>query len=196
MSLGSVGIVREQRGVRLRHVRFGLERGTGRDVGEENEARILEVAMAGSRLVHGIWIVVADGEKALFLRNEGDPEYPNFQVVRAVKDENPATRQQGTDQPGRHYDTAMPNKSGFEETDWHRIGKERFAEDIAERLYKLAHKGQFDKLILVAPPVVLGTLRKAIHKEVADCVVDEIPKTLTNHTMWDIEKLLKNAANA
>jgi len=38
-------------------------------------------------------------------------------------------------------------------------------------------------------------LRKAIHKEVAQRVVDEVPKTLTNHTTWDIEKLLKNSAD-
>jgi len=151
--------------------------------------------MAGTRLEHGIWILVADGEKALFLRNEGDAQYPNFEVIREMKEDNPPTREQGTDQPGRHYDSGMPNKSGFEETDWHRIGKERFAEDVAERLYKLAHRGEFDKLILVAPPLVLGTLRKAIHKEVAQRVVDEVPKTLTNHTTWDIEKLLKNSAD-
>ena len=151
--------------------------------------------MAATRLEHGIWILVADGEKALFLRIEGDAQYPNFQVFREMKDENPATREQGTDQPGRHFDSASPHKSGYEETDWHRIGKERFAEDVAERLYKLAHKGSFDKLIIVAPPTVLGTLRKSLHKEVSDRVVDEIPKTLTNHTTWDIEKLVKSAAD-
>lgn len=150
--------------------------------------------MAGTRLEHGIWILVADGEKALFLRNEGDAQYPNFQVFREMRDENPATRDQASEAPGRHFDAVSPHKSGYEETDWHRIGKERFAEDIAERLYKLAHKGSFDKLILVAPPTVLGTLRKSIHKEVADRVVAEIPKTLTNHTTWDIEKLLQNSA--
>jgi protein required for attachment to host cells len=151
--------------------------------------------MAGTRLEHGTWILVADGEKALFLRNEGDALYPNFQVFREMKDENPATRDQSSDAPGTHFDTAAPNKSGYEETDWQRIGKERFAEEIAERLYKLAHRGKFEKLILVAPPTVLGTLRKSIHKEVAARVVDEIPKTLTNHTTWDIEKLLQNSTD-
>lgn len=149
--------------------------------------------MAATRLEHGIWILVADGEKALFLRNEGNVKCPNFQVVREMKEDNPPTREQGTDQPGRFFDAGMPNKSGYEETDWQRIGKERFAEKVAERLYKSAHRGEFEKLIIVAPPVVLGTLRKAMHKEVAQRVVEELPKTLTNHTTWDMEALLKKA---
>ena len=34
-------------------------------------------------LKHDGWLVVADGEKALFLRNEGDAEYPNLIVETA-----------------------------------------------------------------------------------------------------------------
>lgn len=143
------------------------------------------------RLEHDMWVVVADGEKALFLRNEGDSEYPNLQVFREMTEENPPTREQGTDRPGRHYDGATVNKSGFEETDWHRLGKERFADDIAEKLYKMAHRGDFEKIILVAPPVVLGEMRKVLHKEVSDRVCGEVPKTLTNHPVSEIEKILQ-----
>ena len=78
----------------------------------------------------------------------------------------------------------------MEETDWHRIEKERFAAEIAERLYKLAHRGAFKKLIVVAPPTVLGDMRKELHKEVRDRIVAEVPKTLTNHPIDEIEKHL------
>ena len=44
--------------------------------------------------------------------------------------------------------------------------------------------------MLVAPPLVLGELRKKLHQEVSDKVVGEIPKTLTNHAVSDIEKIL------
>jgi len=153
----------------------------------------MEKKMAGIRLEHGIWVLVADGEKALFLHNKGDAEYPNLEVVREMRDENPPTREQGTDQPGRYFDGGgNVHKSGFAETDWHRIEKERFAEDIAERLYKMAHNGRFEKIVLVAPPVVLGALRRALHKEVDARVAGEVPKTLTNHTVFDIEKTLTN----
>ncbi|GAB1581147.1 host attachment protein [Phyllobacterium phragmitis] len=146
--------------------------------------------MAEIRLDHDMWLLVADGEKALFLRNEGDADHPNLQVVQEIHDENPPTREQGTDTPGRYSDPQGAHKSGFEETDWHRLEKERFADDLAEWLYKLAHRDRFQKIVLVAPPPVLGTLRKGLHKEVSARVAGEIPKTLTNHSVTGIEEVL------
>ena len=146
--------------------------------------------MEGFRLEHDMWIVIADGEKALFLRNEGDALHPNLEVIREFRDENPPTREQGTDAPGRYFDGANVNKSGFEETDWHRLEKERFADELAQRLYRSAHRGEFEKLVIVAPPLVLGEMRQKMHKEVSDRVAGEVPKTLTNHPIPEIEKLL------
>ncbi|MBZ9853869.1 host attachment family protein [Mesorhizobium sp. CA13] len=149
--------------------------------------------MSAIKLKHGIWIMVADGEKALFLRNAGDTKFPNLEVVQEVRQDNPPTREQGSDSPGRYNDGPSVHRSAVEETDWHRIGKERFADELAERLYKLAHRGSFDEIILIAPPLVLGAMRKALHKEVSDKVSAEIPKTLTNHAVFEIEALLRAA---
>ena len=147
----------------------------------------------GFRLEHDIWVIVADGEKALFLRNKGDALYPHLEVVRELQNENPLTREQGTDQPGRFNDGPSPHRSAVEETDWHRQSKERFADDIAAKLYKAAHRQDFEKIVLVAPPLVLGEMRQKLHKEVADRVVGELSKTLTNHPVPEIEKLLQAA---
>lgn len=149
--------------------------------------------MKNINLKHGLWVVVADGEKALFLKNEGDAKYPNFQVVQEMEQDNPATREQGTDRPGRYSDGPSAHRSAVQDTDWHRVGKERFADEIAERLYKLAHRGAFGEIVLVAPPLVLGELRKKLHKEVDEKVTAEIAKTLTNHAVFDIENILQAA---
>jgi protein required for attachment to host cells len=145
------------------------------------------------KLKRGLWIVVADGEKALFLENHGDTQYPDLQVVQEMEQENPATREQGSDRPGRYSDGPSIHRSAVEDTDWHRLGKERFADEIAERLYKLAHRGAFKEMVLIAPPQVLGEIRRKLHKEVAEKITVEIPKTLTNHTIVDIENLLQAA---
>ena len=141
-------------------------------------------------LKHGLLLMVADGEKALFLENQGDAVYPNFQVVREMEQHNPPTREQGSDRPGRFNDGPSVHRSAVADTDWHKVAKVRFADDIAGRLYKMAHRGDFDEVVLVAPPLVLGELRKKLHPEVSNKVVGEIPKTLTNHAVYDIEKLL------
>lgn len=149
--------------------------------------------MGGIILRHGIWVVVADGEKALFLRNEGDATYPDLQVVRELGQENPPTREQGVERPGRYSNGPSPHNSAFDEADWHRLGKERFADEIARLLYRMAHRGDFDELVIVAPPVVLGAMRKKLHQEVSDRVAAELPKTLTNHVVEDIEAILRAA---
>ncbi|AEH86249.1 host attachment protein [Mesorhizobium opportunistum] len=145
------------------------------------------------KLKHGIWIMVADGEKALFLRNAGDNKFPDLQVVQEMEQENPPTREQGSDSPGRYNDGPSVHRSAVEDTDWHRIGKERFADEIVDRLYKLAHGGEFNEIVLIAPPMVLGSMRKKLHKEVEEKVVAEIPKTLTNHAIPEIEAMLRAA---
>jgi len=141
-------------------------------------------------LKHGLWAIVADGEKALFLRNEGDAKFPDFQVAEEMVQENPATREQGTERPGRYSDGPSPHNSAFAETDRHRLNKERFADEVAERLYKAVHDGSIDDLVLVAPPRLLGEMRKRLHKEVKARVRAEIAKTLTNQPVWDIEAVL------
>jgi len=145
------------------------------------------------KLRHGIWVLVADGEKALLLKNAGDNKFPNLEVVQVMEQENPPTREQGSDSPGRYNDGPSVHRSAVEDTDWHRIGKERFAEEIAARLYKLAHGGEFDSIVLVAPPVMLGAMRKKLHKVVGDKVTAEIPKTMTNHAIPEIEAMLQAA---
>ena len=145
------------------------------------------------KLKHGIWVLVADGEKALLLKNAGDNKFPNLEVVQIMEQENPPTREQGSDSPGRYNDGPSVHRSAVEDTDWHRIGKERFADEIAARLYKLAHGGEFDSIVLVAPPMMLGAMRKKLHKEVGDKVTAEIPKTMTNHAIPEIEAFLQAA---
>ena len=57
-------------------------------------------------------------------------------------------------------------------------------------LYAQAHKGAFDKLVIIASRVVLSNLRKDLHKEVQDKIIHEIPKVLTNHPLPEVEEIL------
>ena len=144
-----------------------------------------------SGIPHEAWVLIADGEKALFLKNITDEEDPNLEVVRNEEQDNPKDIDQSANRPGRMQDTGVQQRSAMDDTDWHELAKERFADDLADLLYKQAHKHRFDKIVLVAAPKILGELRKTIHKEVADKVIAEVPKTLTNHPLDEIEDLLR-----
>jgi|SRR6056297_254854 len=144
-----------------------------------------------TELAHGAWVLVADGEKALFLENVTDGQDPYLKVVRIESQDNPPHGQQVSDRPGRMPDDSVGQRSAMEEVDWHMIAKERFASDMSDILYRLAHRNAFEQIVLVAPPRTLGTLRDKLHKQVAARVVAEVPKDMTNHPVDRIETLLK-----
>ena len=139
------------------------------------------------------WVLVADSEKALFLRNVTDAEAPHLVVVGKETQENPSDREQGANKPGRMEDTGVQQRSAFDDTDWHELAKDRFAADLAERLYAYAHDGAFRRIVLVADPRVLGALRKDLHKEVESRVVAEIDSNLTHLPVDRIEAHVSGA---
>lgn len=144
-----------------------------------------------TKLKKGTWVVVTDSEKALFLRNLTDHKDPHLEVMDTEEQENPSDIEQSANRPGRMQDTGVQQMSAMDDTDWHELQKERFAADLSDMLYDAAHKGEYDRLILVAAPKVLGNLRDDMHKEVTSKVVSEIPKNLAGHPIPEIEKLVK-----
>ena len=139
---------------------------------------------------HNALVLIGDGQKALFLRNKGTAHQVKLEVEQVLEQDNPATREQGTDRPGRSNASVGVARSAMEETDWHDIAEERFAGELADALYRHAHANLFDKLVIIAPPKILGNLRKAFHPEVAERVAAEIPKELTSHPVAEIERLV------
>jgi len=87
-------------------------------------------------------------------------------------------------------DVGPSHRSALENTDWHRLEKAEFARTVADRLYKFAHAGRFDALIIVAPPATLGELRSHLHSEVRSRTIAEVDKTLTQHPVHEIERVL------
>ena len=155
------------------------------------------------RVPHNSCVLVADGRKMLFFRNEGDGEFPNLEVERKRVDDNPKDRDQHSDAPGRAFASAgtprdggavslgANNRSAFTETDFHQLEEDRFAAEAAELLKQRALRNDFESLVVVAPPKTLGELRKHYHKEVEKRLAAEVPKDLTNLPVEEIERILQ-----
>lgn len=139
---------------------------------------------------NGAWVLVGDGRKALFLENHGDPDLLDLRVIEARVDENPATREQGSDAPGRAFGTRGAPRSAVENTDWHELEKEHFAASIAERINAAAESGELNEIVIIAPPRVLGDLRHELSVKAKSKVKGEIDKDLTHHPIPEIEKAL------
>lgn len=136
-------------------------------------------------------VLVADGRKSLFFRNEGDAEFPNLTVEGKEEQDNPAHHEQATDSAGRASSTVGGRGGTMEEVDFHDLEEDRFAAGIAEMLKDRALRNDYDALVVVAPPRTLGELRKHYHKEVEKRLVGEVAKDLVKMPVDEIEKILQ-----
>lgn len=142
-------------------------------------------------------VFVGDGRKALFLRNTGDALSPRLTAEDVFEDVNPATREQGRDRPGRVSMAALPGrKSAVEAADWHDIAEHRFTQTVAAAMQRMVRASKAKALIVVAPPRTLADLRNAFDADVKACVLAEIGKDLTGHTVGEIEKNIVDEASA
>lgn len=144
------------------------------------------------RVPHNSYVLVADGKKMLFFRNEGDEAFPRLEVDRKEELANPPTGDQKADESGRTFSSSGTAHHAYSETDFHQLEEDRFAEEAAEMLKERALRNEYESLIVVAPPRTLGELRKHYHKEVEKRLAGEVAKDLTRHPVADIEKILQS----
>ena len=142
------------------------------------------------------WVLIGDGRKALFFINKGSPDLLDLRVLETRIDDNPATRDQGSDRPGRAFASVGGARSAVGDTDWHVVEEARFARAIAERINAGAEAGEFSEIIIIAPPKTLGEIRKDLSKRAYACVAGELAKDLTRHPLAEIEKALTLSSQA
>ena len=145
------------------------------------------------RLPKGLWIIVADGRKALFLENVSDTVDAALNVIRADQMVNPANREQGTGAPGRFSGASGAERGAVEPADWHQLNEDTFAGGVASLVNKWVQAGACPALVLIAPPRSLGTLRSELSPAAAKLVMAELPKDLTNHTVAQIADAVQSA---
>ena len=139
-------------------------------------------------------VLVADGKKMLFLRNEGDQNQIDLRTEAHDVREDRKDREIKSDAPGTVQQSAGYGRSTYEETDFHQLEEDRWAKDAAEDLKKRSLRNDYDALAIVAPPKVLGVLRKGLHKEVEKRIVMTLNKEMTDRPIPDIEEMLVGEA--
>ncbi len=150
-------------------------------------------------LPHNALVLVADGTKALFLRNHGDQNQIDLRTEAHDRREDRKDREIKTDATGT---AAIRASSGgaevfrpmMGETDFQQQEEDRWIKDAADELKKRALRNDFDALAVVAPPKALGYLKKCLHKEVEKRIVLTINKEMTDRPIPDIEELLVGEA--
>lgn len=144
-------------------------------------------------LPHNSFVLVADGRKSLFFRNEGDAESPNLVVEREQSHPDAKDGDLKSDAPGRAFASVGTGRSAYEETDFHQQAEDRFAAGTAGMLTAWASGNEADKLVVVAPPRMLGELRKHYPRDLEKRLLGELAKDLVNTPVAEIEKILRDA---
>lgn len=131
-------------------------------------------------------VLVMDGGKLLLFKNEGSETEPELNIVMHTIQESAATRDQGSERPGRTHESVGARRSSHEQTDFHQLDEDQFAAEAAEMLKREVLAHNIEGLLIVAAPRTLGELRKHLHTEVERRVIGEISKDVAQRPTDEI----------
>ena len=133
------------------------------------------------------WILIADAAHARVLETKGHGKplvpVPDFELHADL----PRSHDLGADRPTRTHESVGSTRHAVQpRVDPHRELKRAFAVQVAKRLEAAVTANSFDRLVIAAPPVMLGDLRRAVHKQVSDRIAAEVPKDLVKIADQDL----------
>lgn len=137
------------------------------------------------------WILIADGARARIFANQGPGKGIEAVAGAEFGGDHRPDREIMSDKPGRTYESVGDTRHAIQpHHDPHRELKRAFSEELAAVLdEKLAAKA-YDRVVLVAPPEMLGDLRASLSEHVRAVVYAELDKDLTNTPVAELPQHL------
>ena len=138
------------------------------------------------------WVVTADSARADVFevsRIGGD-----FRPVTSLSHEEGKKKGQDltSDRPGRAFDSSGLGRHAMSsQVNPREHEAEVFAREVCEALELGRARGNFDRLVVLAPPDFLGKLRKSITPAANKLVVESVPKSVVGLDSSEIRKRLK-----
>lgn len=140
-------------------------------------------------------VVVADEGEARFydVENARAP----LELVASIEDRTARLRDRDleSDRPGRAFARAAPNRAAM---DGGRSARKqlrtRFARRIARRIEHARGRNEFDRLVLIAAPEMLGLIRPQLSESSRSMTAAEVAKDLTHQDEDAIRSYVPRAA--
>ncbi len=130
------------------------------------------------------WVVLANARSVKVLSHRGPGHGLSLidgQKMTAPEAEAP------NEKAGVGHSIAGPGKAAVEETDPQEKADARFAKDVMVSIRRALYDKQFDRLILIAGPHMLGLLRAELDTSVQAVLLGEIPKDLSSQPVEAVE---------
>lgn len=135
-----------------------------------------------------LWVLIADGEHARVVTPVAADG--QFKTLTALNSDSAHLRSAdlGSDRPGRGHESASTGRHAVSpRTDPHDNAKHQFALEIAKFLVQRDASGEFDTLVLVAPPHTLNDVRAALSTTAEARIVGTLHKDLVKVPDHDLK---------
>lgn len=138
------------------------------------------------------WILIANGARARILnylgRQSGVQQLPDCDW----RSEHAPDRELASDRPGRAFDSVGKSRHAIDpHASAHRLNKAAFAREMSRFLHEKFIAGEFDRLVLIAPPKTLGDMREHLTGKLSKSLFAQVPLDLTHIPNDEIDSYLK-----
>lgn len=148
------------------------------------------------RVRTGTLVLVADGRKMRLFKNTGPAGSVQLTLLLQLEEENPPSREHGSDAPGRTHSSHGERRSSYSETDWHDKAEADFSIRVAMDLETAADKNSASDIIVIAGQRTLGNLRKHYGRTTQANIKAELNRDLVNHSERELVHMLVNREEA
>lgn len=146
------------------------------------------------RVSNDTWILVADRAKATVYKSTW-PEIEQMEAVHTLESSNGAAHASDvwTDQRGHFGSPVHDKQTGDPQTDFRHQTANAFGVELVDLLEKGRVENQFGRMIVVAPPLLLGVLRDRMSAPLAKTLVVDIDKELVDAGTDEILSQVRDA---
>jgi protein required for attachment to host cells len=140
------------------------------------------------------WVLVANQAEARIYSADRVPH--NLILVETLIHEEGAAhaRDLTSDAPGRVHDRMGSARHSMEpDTGVKEEGRRRFVKKMVVRLESAHLCGDYDRLVLLAAPAVLGVIRKTLSSKLTKAVIKEISKDVIGQDLDKIQAQLQRS---
>jgi protein required for attachment to host cells len=138
-----------------------------------------------------IWVLVTNQAEAQIYSTERLPGNLVLVTILTHAEGRAHARDLTSDGPGRlHYRHGSGRHSMEPATGVKEVERHKFVKQITTLLEAAHARGDYQQLVLLAAPAVLGVLRKGLTRAIASTVIKEIDKDVVGQSVEKIEAQL------
>lgn len=136
-------------------------------------------------------MVMADGQKAIFLKNTAADGDIRLQQLCIMSLKTEPSRKLGRDRPGHSQIRSDSHRTSYVQPDYHQIVEDRFLGSVAKGITQFLKLGDFHDIMLVAEPRAIGVLRRQMDEATKEFIRAEITKDYLKTKIPDLENYLQ-----